>query len=123
MWFENVRPMKQAGRGPEVRSLVLIACLVSVFILVACYAPNHNSIPRATYARLMAAGEAAIDDYLRAHNMSIDKRSEDYRAFLRQVLNDAHPESMTPDKAEAVTYYAIETLGLAPDTMTGTSSP
>lgn len=123
MWFESVSYKQRVGRGPGVRSLLLLACLVSVFIFVSCYAPNDNGISRATHARLMAAGKAAIDDYLRSHDMSIDKRSEDYRAFLRQVLNDAHPELMTPDKAEAVTYYAIKTLGLAPDTVTGTSSP
>lgn len=123
MWCKNVWQKQRAGRGREDRPLLLIACLVSVFIFVSCLAPNDKGIPSATHARLMAAGKASIDEYLLAHDMSIDERSEDYRAFLQQVLNDAHPELMTPDKAEAVTYYAIETLGLAPDTVTGTRSP
>lgn len=123
MWCINVSNRQRVGFGPKVRPLLLITCAVFIFILVSCFSPNYNGVSRATHARLMATGKTAIDDYLQAHDMSLNKHSEDYRAFLQQVLNDAYPELMTPDKVEAVTYYAIETLGLAPDTVTGNRSP
>lgn len=68
--------------------------------------------------QLFATGEAFVDGYLVSRDSSVEKDAGAYRAFLFQILKDAHPDLMTAEKAEAVTYYAIAVLGLPADTQT-----
>lgn len=68
----------------------------------------------------LADGEKAINDYLTLNNIVLDKNSpeEEYEAFLYEVLNDTYLDLWTDENQDVITYYAVNQLGLLPDTET-----
>lgn len=114
--------------------------LLIVFVLLSAL-PIVNADAVAGDNALLAEGKAEIDRYLASHGTAVLDRyrpaagaaadsaggsdakvareqSPAYKLFLFDVLNDNHPELFTRGKANAVTYYAVRTLGLKPDTQT-----
>lgn len=109
----------------RIRQMIGVgATLVFILILSASVgkaqsnSPNQTVLPDTVKGQLLAEGATAIDSYLASQGIKLDKESTEYRAFLYGVLNDSYPQLFSDEKAGAVTYYAIQALGLQSDTET-----